>query len=105
MSRNHTELPGASMPVLSAAVLARVHELNLDYIELLAAEHDSGSISEGQLQHLPCKLHAAIAGLSPPARSALAALPCTLYSLGFEDEKLWRSLRCAPQSAARCSRG
>ena len=93
MSRNHTEeVPGASVPVLSAAVLARVHELNLDYIELLAAEHNSGSISEGQLQHLPCKLHAAIAGLSPPARTSLAALPCTLYSLGFEDEKLWRSL-------------
>ncbi|HKQ14008.1 MAG TPA: hypothetical protein VJT80_11285 [Steroidobacteraceae bacterium] len=92
MSRNVTEeLPGASAPVLSAAVLARIHELNLDYIELLAAEHNADA-SDGQLQHLPCKLHAAIAELSPTDRVSLAALPYTLYSLGFEDEKLWRSL-------------
>ena len=86
------ELPGASAPVLSAAVLARIHELNLDYIELLAAEHNAGDASDGQLQYLPCRLHAAIAELPPSARAALAALPYTLYSLGFEDEKLWRSL-------------
>lgn len=86
------DLPGASAPVLSAAVLARVHELNLDYIELLAAEHNAASTHDGQLQHLPCRLHAAIAELSPAARVSLCALPYTLYSLGFEDQKLWRSL-------------
>jgi hypothetical protein len=93
MSRHFTEeLPGASTPILSAAVLARIHELNLDYIELLATEHNAADASDGQLQHLPCKLHAAIAELSPTARASLAALPYTLYSLGFEDEKLWRAL-------------
>lgn len=101
MTRNDTEhLPGASTPVLSAAVLARIHELNLDYLELLAAQHNVPAVGlkpdphpyAGQLQHLPGKLHAAIAGLSPAARISLAALPYTLYSLGFEDEKLWRSL-------------
>ncbi|MGH8241256.1 MAG: hypothetical protein ACREXP_30155, partial [Steroidobacteraceae bacterium] len=93
MSRNATEeLPGASAPVLSAAVLARIHELNLDYVELLAAEHNAAATGGGQLQHLPCKLHAAIAEMPPTARASLAALPYTLYSLGFEDEKLWRSL-------------
>src|SRR5512138_1568787 len=93
MKRNDTdELPGASAPVLSAAVLARIHELNLDYIELLAAEHNTRTTSDGQLQHLPCKLHAMIGALAPPARVALAAMPYTLYSLGFENEKLWRSL-------------
>ena len=98
MSRNATEeLPGASAPVLSAAVLARVHELNLDYVELLAAEHNAAATGGGQLQHLPCKLHAAIAEMSPTARASLAVLPYTLYSLGFEDEKLWRSL---PEPAA-----
>ena len=66
MRRNDTEeLPGATAPVLSAAVLARIHELNLDYIELLAAEHNAAT-DDGQLQHLPCKLHATIAGLSQP---------------------------------------
>jgi hypothetical protein len=93
MLRNATEeLPGASVPVLSAAVLARVEELNLDYIELLAAEHNAASAGDAQLLHLPCKLHAMLAELSSTARASLAALPYTLYSLGFEDEKLWRSL-------------
>jgi hypothetical protein len=93
MRRNDTEdLPGASAPVLSATVLARIHELNLDYIELLAVEQNGGGAIDGQLQHLPCKLHATIASLTPSTRRSLAALPYTLYSLGFEDEKLWRSL-------------
>ncbi len=70
MSRNATEeLPGASAPVLSAAVLARIHELNLDYVELLAAEHNAAATGGGQLQHLPCKLHAAIAELSHRLRA------------------------------------
>jgi hypothetical protein len=104
MSRHFTEeLPGASTPILSAAVLARIHELNLDYVELLAAEHNAADASDGQLQHLPCKLHAAIAGLSPAARASLAALPYTLYSLGFEDEKLWRALAQPAALAASMS--
>jgi len=93
MTRNLTEeMPGASSPVLSAAVLAQIHELNLDYLELLAAEHNEPPAAAGQLQHLPSRLHAMIAALPRPARSSLAALPYTLYSLGFEDEKLWRAL-------------
>jgi len=93
MTRYDTEgMPGASSPVLSAAVLARVQELNLDYIELLAAEHSDPPTEAGQLQYLPCKLHATLAALAPAARNSLAALPYTLYSLGFEDEKLWRGL-------------
>ena len=104
MSRNVTEeLPGASAPVLSAAVLARIHELNLDYVELLAAEHNATTADDAQLQHLPCKLHATIAELSPTARALLAALPYTLYSLGFEDEKLWRSLAEPAELAASLS--
>src|SRR4030095_6272112 len=93
MSHNVTEdVFGASAPVLSAAVLARIFELNLDYIELLTAEHNAADACDGQLQHLPCKLHATVAEMTPAARASLAALPYSLYSLGFEDEKLWRSL-------------
>jgi hypothetical protein len=104
MSRRFTEeLPGASAPILSAAVLARIHELNLDYIELLAAEHTATDVCDGQLQHLPCKLHTAIAEMSPAARASLAALPYTLYSLGFEDEKLWRALAQPATLAASMS--
>jgi hypothetical protein len=97
------ELPGASTPILSAAVLARIRELNLDYIELLAVERNAVEASDGQLRHLPCKLHAAIAEMSPAARVSLAALPYTLYSLGFEDEKLWRALAQPAALAASMS--
>lgn len=112
MTRNDTdELPGTSAPVLSAAILARIHELNVDYIELLTAEHDAPAMGiepnlhsdAGQLRHLPHRLHAAIAELSHPARISLAALPYTLYSLGFEDEKLWRSLAQPAALAASLS--
>ncbi len=112
MTRNDTdELPGTSAPVLSAAILARIHELNLDYIELLTAEHDALAMGiepdlhpdAGQLRHLPHRLHAGIAELSPPARISLAALPYTLYSLGFEDEKLWRTLAQPAALAASLS--
>jgi len=104
MSRHITdELPGVSTPILSAAVLARIHELNLDYMELLAAERNAVDACDGQLQHLPSKLHAAIAEMSPAARASLAALPYTLYSLGFEDEKLWRALAQPATLAAAMS--
>src|SRR4029079_10480389 len=104
MSRHITdELPGVSTPILSAAVLARIHELNLDYLELLAAERNAVDACDGQLQHLPSKLHAAIAEMSPAARASLAALPYTLYSLGFEDEKLWRALAQPATLAAAMS--
>ena len=104
MSRHITdELPGVSTPILSAAVLARIHELNLDYMELLVAERNAVDACDGQLQHLPSKLHAAIAEMSPAARASLAALPYTLYSLGFEDEKLWRALAQPATLAATMS--
>jgi hypothetical protein len=104
MSRHITdELPGVSTPILSAAVLARIHELNLDYMELLVAERNAVDACDGQLQHLPSKLHAAIAEMSPAARASLAALPYTLYSLGFEDEKLWRALAQPATLAAAMS--
>ncbi|MGH8177389.1 MAG: hypothetical protein ACREV5_14100 [Steroidobacter sp.] len=91
MSRTAMEwLPGSSAPVLSAALLARIHELNLDYLELLTAEHTSAG-SAVQLQYLPQQLVTAIVSLVAPARRCLAGTPYTLYSLGFEDEGFWRA--------------
>lgn len=84
------ELPGYSEPVLSTPLLSRIHQLNLDYVELLIAEHTSPYCA-AQLQHLPGKLHAVLVALSPAARLLLASLPFTLYSLGFEDESFWRN--------------
>jgi hypothetical protein len=89
MSRIDTErLPGLFAPVLDSALLARIHDLNLDYVELLIAEHAAPSAA-AQLQHLHGSVPAAIAALTPAASLALAATPFTLYSLGFEDEVSW----------------
>lgn len=78
-------------PVLDAALLARIQQLNLDYLELLVAEHASGECS-AQLQHLPPPIRAALAALSAKALPALSATPYTLYSLGVEDENFWAAI-------------
>jgi hypothetical protein len=88
------ELPGATTPVLTADLLARIHELNLDYLDLLLAEQAVGD-EGGQVQQLPVRVREGLAMLSPSARRALAAMPYTLYSLGFEDEGFWR-FACDP---------
>lgn len=91
MSFNTVDLAASGAPVLSSALLTRVHELNLDYLELLSTEYACRVGSGGQLHHLPPKLHAALAELPQAARSSLASIPYTLYSLGFEREAFWRS--------------
>jgi len=78
-------------PVLNPALLARIRQLNLDYLELLVAERDSIDGST-QLQHLPPSNRAALGALSPSALRALAAMPFSLYSLGFEDENFWNAV-------------
>jgi hypothetical protein len=92
MSCNTVGLPASGAPVLSSALLARVRELNLDYLELLCTEYACRVGSSGQLHHLPPKLHAALADMPQEARSSLASMPYTLYSLGFEREAFWRSV-------------
>lgn len=78
-------------PVLHPALLARIHQLNLDYLELLVAERDAADGST-QLQYLPPRQRVALASLSPRALRALAAMPYSLYSLGFEDENFWNAV-------------
>jgi hypothetical protein len=90
MSAPTEELPGASAPVLSAPLLARIHELNLDYVDLLIAEH-AATGADRQIHHLPEKLWSSLAALSRAACVILARSPFTLYSLGFEDESFWAS--------------
>lgn len=83
----------AAPPVLEPALLTRIEQLNLDYLELLVAEHAAAECAD-QLQHLPPTQRAAIAALPASALHALAATPYTLYSLGVEDENFWASI-CA----------
>jgi hypothetical protein len=77
-----------SGPVLGAALLAQIHELNRDYLDLLTAEY-AVSGRAAQLQHLPISVAAGVAALAPGARALLAQTPYSLYSLGFEDEEFW----------------
>jgi hypothetical protein len=75
-------------PVLEPTLLAHVQQLNLDYLELLIADRDTAQ-GTAQLQHLPPRQRVALAALSTRSMRALAAVPYTLYSLGFEDEHFW----------------
>jgi hypothetical protein len=86
-------------PVLNSALLARTRQLNLDYLELLVAERDFSDGST-QLQHLPPRHRAALGALSPRALRALAAMPYSLYSLGFEDENFWNAVCESATSSA-----
>ena len=81
----------SAAPVLDAALLARIQQLNVDYLELLIAERTNAECA-AQLQHLPPVQRAALAALPSGALPALAATPYTLYSLGVEDENFWASI-------------
>ena len=86
-------------PVLHPALLARIHQLNLDYLELLVAERDTADGST-QLQYLPPRQRVALGVLLPRALRALAAMPFSLYSLGFEDENFWNAVCESAMSSA-----
>ena len=86
-------------PVLHPALLARIQQLNLDYLELLVAERDAEDGST-QLQYLPPRQRVALGALSPRALRALAAMPYSLYSLGFEDENFWNAVCESAMSSA-----
>lgn len=88
----------AYAPVLEPALLARIQQLNLDYLELLIAEKDFVQ-GAAQLQYLPPRQRTALRSLSMSALRALAAMPYTLYSLGFEDESFWEGV-CANATAS-----
>ena len=90
-AKRHRHDSGAAAPVLEPAILARIHQLNLDYLELLVAEHAAPECA-AQLRHLPPRQCAELAALPQRALRALAAAPYTLYSLGFEDETFWKSI-------------
>lgn len=97
--RNREVAPGARAPVLSAALLARIHELNQDYMELLLAQHstpacaghEAGSCAES----LPVKVLDALGQMSRASRHALAATPFALCSLGFDDQQFWSAVLTA----------
>lgn len=115
MSSMEMEDPsGGRSPVLSAALLGRIRDLNLDYLELLIAESAG---AQAQMRHLPVRIAAAMLALPAQVRALLAGTPYSLYSLGFENTALWRAAcetvclqpgdaaaeryRCEPASSAQ----
>jgi len=78
-------------PVLTAQLLAQVHALNLDYLELLAG--DCGADGDvGQAVMLPEPQRFQLGKLPSLAHRQLAQLPFALYSLQFEDEAFWETV-------------
>jgi|GEM_PF-716681 hypothetical protein len=79
---------GASAPVLTPSLLARLYELNFDYLELALVEHRDAR-ADGP-HHLPRNVAQSLAECPIEARRALARTTFSLYALGFEDQHFWR---------------
>ncbi len=84
-------LPVTRPPVLSSALLARVHGLNRDYVDLLLAEHRAGTTSPA-IETLPVKVLTALGRLSREALALLTATPFALWSLRFDDLHFWEKI-------------
>lgn len=83
------QLPlGTRAPVLSTALLARIHGLNRDYVELLLAEQRAAA-TNAAIETLPLKVLAALEGLGREALALLTATPFALWSLRFDDLHFW----------------
>lgn len=101
MSQNHMDVASVRnanaqsfhAPVLDPVLLASIHQLNLDYLELLVVESDAAQ-NVVQLHHLPVRLRSTLRALPKRVLNAMAATPYTLYSLGFEDGTFWETM-CA----------
>lgn len=92
MTRYNMEVvPGTRAPVLPAALLSQVHELNRDYVELLLAGRllpAPGMSGET----LPTRIIEGLADLDAEARTALSGCAYTLYSPGFDDRRFWQTV-------------
>ena len=100
------EVPFSAPPVLTDALLHRIHDLNLDYLRLLRNEQ-ADPRGAAQLQHFPTKCLEHLAQCEEPALLKIARVPYTLYSLGFEDLKFWQAACGAPEelSSRYCTNG
>lgn len=81
-------VPGARVPVLGAALLARIREMNRDYVELLLVRRSLPD-PDPHSQCLPVKVIDALRRMPAASRHALAAAPFALYSLQFDDRQFW----------------
>jgi hypothetical protein len=84
------DLPSTAPPVLSDALLHRIHELNFDYLQLLRREQ-ADIQAAAQLQHFPPKVLGQLSACDSSVLHRVAQVPYTLYSLGFEDLRFWQA--------------
>jgi hypothetical protein len=84
-------------PILRVDLLDSLHALNADYLELLVRELN-GSLCAGQLQYLASRLLAPLGQLKAEHRLRISRAPYALYSLRFEDARLWQRI-CRPLDA------
>jgi hypothetical protein len=82
-------MPGVVTPILTSELLGRIYQLNLDYLELLIAEHASAAL--GGVRFLPNRVSDALCKSSHEGRQKIANTAISLYSLGFEDQDFWRT--------------
>jgi hypothetical protein len=76
---------GRRLPI-SAVLLARLRELNGDYLEFLSDAQTAEAFGGCEL---PTGILRALAALSPDARRVFAASPFALFSLRFSDAEFW----------------
>ncbi|HEY4368175.1 MAG TPA: hypothetical protein VGN07_13160 [Steroidobacteraceae bacterium] len=88
--KDSSQPPGSHAPVLHPALLARVHELNRDYVELLLLETVHPPYLS-PIEVLPEKVRDALACVAPAWRAQIAACPFALYSLRFDDQQFWHT--------------
>ena len=86
MARNKDVAPVRAR-VIDDALLLRAQELNRDYVELLSLPP---APTDAEVEMLPERLVYELTELPAAARMRLTATPFALYSLGFEDQLLWR---------------
>lgn len=89
--RNMDVVSGACAPVLASALLARIQELNRDYVELMLAERAMPSPGAA-MDTLSPRLLDVLATLDEPARNSLSRCPFTLFSLAFDDVRFWQTV-------------
>lgn len=82
MATRNKDVAPVRARILGDALLARVHQLNKDYVELLLQQPADSC-------GLPAALLHGLAQLPEPARVQLGTVPYALFSLGFEDPPLW----------------
>lgn len=87
MPTSSSERAVVEAPVLTPQLLGRMHQLNLEYLQLLIDTPAHGTCVHADA--MPATLRQPLAQLSPPAMQLLAAAPYALYTLGFDDQELW----------------